>query len=316
MAQTKGQRSKPTSLDGALAEIERTFGAGSIIRLGEQPPESVAGVIPSGSDALNVALGIGGYPRGRVVEIYGPESSGKTTLAQHAIAEAQRSGLTCAFVDAEHALDVAYARATGVNVNALLFSQPNSGEQALEIVSRLVESGGVGLIVVDSVAALTPEAEIRGEMGEATVGAQARLMGQALRKLQAPASRTGTTLLFTNQLREAIGVMFGSSERQPGGRALKFAASQRLDIRRIETIKAHDLPVANRCRVKVVKNKVAAPLKVAELTIRYGVGIDTATERLEEGILAGDIAKSGSWYTMNGERYQGDEKILEALRAI
>jgi recombination protein RecA len=300
-------------LDATLKDIENSFGAGSIMRLANAPIEDVD-VVSTGSLALDKALGVGGMPRGRIVEVYGPESSGKTTIVQHVIASAQKDGGVCAFIDAEHALDLSYARATGVDTDALLFSQPSCGEEALEIAARLVASGEVAVVAIDSVAALTPRAEINGEMGELTVGGQARLMGQAMRKLAGPVRHTNTLLLFTNQIREKIGVMFGSPETTPGGRALKFYCSQRLDIRRIETLKEANAPVANRVRVKVVKNKVASPLTVAEFTIRYGTGIDVAAETLELGLTHKLITKSGSWFNVGSERAHGEAQARELLR--
>lgn len=265
---------------------------------------------------MDDALGVGGLPRGRLVEIYGPESSGKTTLVQHVIANAQREGGVCAFIDTEHSLDIEYAKRTGVDTDALIFSQPDSGEDALEIAHRLIDSGELAVVAIDSVAALTPRAEIAGEMGEAVVGAQARLMAQACRKLVPIAARTQTLTIFTNQIREAIGVMFGSPERQPGGRALKFAAAVRLDIRRITTLKQGADAVGNRVRVKVVKNKVAAPHRTAEFEIAYGIGIDTAAEQLEQGVLNGSIKKSGAWLILpDGTKKQGDNAAKEWLRA-
>lgn len=301
-----------SALDAALIDIEKSFGAGSVMRLGDRPHVDVES-ISTGSLVLDDALGIGGLPKGRIVEIYGPESSGKTTVVQHVIANAQGMGQVCAFIDAEHALDPVYAEAIGVKVDDLLFSQPSSGEEALEIAAKLVATAEVGVIAIDSVAALTPRAEINGEMGDATVGGQARLMGQAMRKLAGPASRTGTLIVFTNQIREKIGVMFGSPETTPGGRALRFYASQRLDIRRIETVKDGTEAVANRVRVKVVKNKVAIPLRQAEFTIRFGEGIDLAGEVLDAEILAGTVAKTGAWFTVDGERYQGREAARAAV---
>lgn len=299
-------------LEATLREIERSFGAGSVLRLANAPAQDVQSV-PTGSLALDLALGVGGLPKGRIVEIYGPESSGKTTLVQHVIANAQAEGGTCAFIDAEHAVDISYARATGVDTDTLLFSQPSCGEEALEIADRLINSGDVSVCAIDSVAALTPRAELAGEMGEQTVGAQARMMGQAMRKLQGVCRRTDTLLIFTNQIRERVGVMFGSPETTPGGRALRFAASQRLDIRRIETLKEGNAPVANRVRVKVTKNKVASPLQVAEFTIRYGQGIDSAAETLELGLACGLITKSGSWFTIGDQRAHGASEARQLI---
>ncbi len=295
------------ALDTALAQIDRQFGKGSIMRLGSDERAPVE-VISTGSIALDVALGIGGLPKGRIVEIYGPESSGKTTVALHAIANAQRNGGTAAFIDAEHALDPVYAQALGVNIDELLVSQPDTGEQALEIADMLVRSGSLDVIVIDSVAALVPRAEIEGEMGDAHVGLQARLMSQALRKLTGALSTTGTTMIFINQLREKIGVFFGSPETTAGGKALKFYASIRLDIRRIETLKDGTEAVGNRTRVKVVKNKMASPFKQAEFDIIYGVGISREGSLLDFGVDQEIVKKSGAWYTYEGEQLgQGKE---------
>jgi recombination protein RecA len=299
----------------AVASIERQFGKGSIMALGDDTVIEPLAAIPTGSLALDAALGIGGYPRGRVVEIFGPESSGKTTLALHAIASAQQLGGVAAFIDAEHALDVRYAGGIGVQIDKLYLSQPDTGEQALEIVEILCRSGGIDLIVIDSVAALTPRAEIEGEMGDAHVGLQARLMSQALRKLTAVTHRTGTCLVFLNQIRMKIGVMFGSPETTTGGNALKFYASVRLDVRRTQTVKDGDVAVANATRVKVVKNKVARPFTTAEFEIRFGIGIDAVTELLELGAEHGVVEKSGAWFAFGGERLgQGKEKSAAALR--
>ena len=304
------------SLADAIADIQRSFGAGSVLRLANAPSLDIEAV-PTGALTLDIALGIGGLPRGRIVEIFGPESSGKTTLVQHVIANAQAAGGVCAFIDAEHALDPTYAEATGVNIDELLFSQPGSGEEALEIVARLVASGEVAVIAIDSVAALTPRAELNGEMGDQTIGLQARLMGQAMRKLVGPASRTNTLIVFVNQIREKVGVMLGSPETQPGGRALKFQASQRLDIRRIGTDKdSSGVAVQNRVRVKVVKNKVATPYRQAEFAIRFGEGIDTVGELLDFGIAQGIIKKSGSWFDIEGDRVQGREAVRTALLSL
>ena len=302
------------ALEAALAQIDRQFGKGTVMRLGSDERAPVA-VIPTGSIALDVALGIGGLPRGRIVEIYGPESSGKTTLTLHAIANVQRAGGIAAFVDAEHALDPDYAQKLGVDIDALLVSQPDTGEQALEIADMLVRSGSIDLIVVDSVAALVPKAEIEGEMGDSHVGLQARLMSQALRKITGVLSSSGTTAIFINQLREKIGVMFGSPETTTGGRALKFYSSVRLDVRRIETLKEGSEPVGNRTRCKVVKNKVAPPFKQAEFDILYGVGISREGSLIDLGVEHGLIRKSGAWYTYEGDQLgQGKENARAFLR--
>lgn len=302
------------ALDLALAQIDKQFGKGSVMRLGERPVVQTS-VIPTGSIALDVALGVGGLPRGRVVEIYGPESSGKTTVALHAVANAQRAGGIAAFVDAEHALDPDYAKALGVDTDALLVSQPDTGEQALEIVDMLVRSGAIDIIVIDSVAALVPRAEIEGEMGDSHVGLQARLMSQALRKITGVLNNTGTTAIFINQLREKIGVMFGSPETTTGGRALKFYASVRLDVRRIESLKDGTDVVGNRTRCKVVKNKVAAPFKQAEFDIMYGKGISREGSLIDVGVEQAIIRKSGAWYTYDGDQLgQGKEKAREFLK--
>ncbi len=296
------------ALDAALAQIDRQFGKGSVMRLGSDDRAPVE-VIPTGSIALDVALGIGGLPRGRIIEVYGPESSGKTTLTLHAIANAQRAGGIAAFIDVEHALDPEYAQKLGVDIDALLVSQPDTGEQALEITDMLIRSGSIDIIVIDSVAALVPRAEIEGEMGDTHVGLQARLMSQALRKLTGGLSNTKTTAIFINQLREKIGVFFGSPETTAGGKALKFYASVRLDIRRIETLKDGTEAIGNRTRVKVVKNKMAAPFKQAEFDIMYGVGISREGSLLDFGVEAEIVKKSGAWYTYEGEQLgQGKEK--------
>ena len=301
------------ALETALAQIDRQFGKGSVMRLGSDERAPVE-VIPTGSIALDVALGIGGLPRGRIVEIYGPESSGKTTLTLHAIANAQRAGGIAAFIDAEHALDPEYARKLGVDIDALLVSQPDTGEQALEIADMLVRSGSIDLIVIDSVAALVPRAEIEGEMGDAHVGLQARLMSQALRKLTGGLSQTNTTMIFINQLREKIGVFFGSPETTAGGKALKFYASVRLDIRRIETLKDGTDAVGNRTRVKVVKNKMAPPFKQAEFDILYGTGISREGSLIDYGVDHGIVKKSGAWYTYGTEQLgQGKENSRNFL---
>jgi len=302
------------SLDAALAQIDRQFGKGSVMRLGDETRAPIE-VIPTGSIALDIALGIGGLPRGRVVEIYGPESSGKTTVALHAIASAQRLGGIAAFIDAEHALDPEYAGKLGVDIDALLVSQPDTGEQALEIADMLIRSGALDIIVIDSVAALVPRAEIEGEMGDSHVGLQARLMSQALRKITGALSNSNTTAVFINQLREKIGVMFGSPETTTGGRALKFYSSIRLDVRRIETLKDGTDPVGNRTRVKVVKNKVAPPFKQAEFDILYGEGISREGSLIDIGVDAGIVRKSGAWYTYDGDQLgQGKENARTFLK--
>src|SRR5918998_5220887 len=302
-------------LDLALQQIEKAHGKGAVMRLGEHAGVNGIGVIPTGSLALDVALGIGGIPRGRIVEVYGPEGSGKTTVCLHVIAEAQAKGGITAFIDAEHALDPIYAKALGVNIDELLVSQPDSGEQALEIADLLVRSGAVDLVVIDSVAALVPRAEIEGEMGDSHVGLQARLMSQALRKITGVLSNSGTTAIFINQLREKIGVMFGSPETTTGGRALKFYSSVRLDVRRIESLKDGTDVVGNRTRVKVVKNKVAAPFKQAEFDIMYGKGISREGSLIDVGVEQAIIRKSGAWYTYDGDQLgQGKEKAREFLK--
>ncbi len=301
------------ALETALAQIDRQFGKGSVMRMGGEERAPVE-VIPTGSIALDVALGVGGLPRGRVVEIYGPESSGKTTLTLHAIANAQRAGGIAAFVDAEHALDPEYAKKLGVDIDALLVSQPDTGEQALEIADMLVRSGAIDLVVIDSVAALVPRAEIEGEMGDSHVGLQARLMSQALRKITGGLNQTKTTAIFINQLREKIGVFFGSPETTAGGKALKFYASVRLDIRRIETLKDGSDAVGNRTRVKVVKNKMAPPFKQAEFDILYGTGISREGSLIDFGVEHGIVKKSGSWYTYDGDQLgQGKENARNFL---
>ena len=301
------------ALETALAQIDRQFGKGSVMRLGSDERAPVE-VIPTGSIALDVALGVGGLPRGRIVEIYGPESSGKTTLTLHAIANAQRAGGIAAFIDAEHALDPEYAKKLGVDIDAMLVSQPDTGEQALEIADMLIRSGSIDLIVIDSVAALVPKAEIEGEMGDSHVGLQARLMSQALRKLTGGLNQTKTTAIFINQLREKIGVFFGSPETTAGGKALKFYASVRLDIRRIETLKDGTDAVGNRTRVKVVKNKMAPPFKQAEFDILYGVGISREGSLIDFGVEHGIVKKSGAWYTYEGDQLgQGKEKARDFL---
>jgi len=295
------------ALDVALSQIEKQFGKGSIMRMGDSGQFDVT-TISTGALSLDIALGVGGLPRGRVIEIFGPESSGKTTLATHVVAEAQRNGGICAYIDAEHAMDPVYAKAIGVNIDDLLISQPDTGEQALEIADMLIRSGALDVVVIDSVAALTPRAELEGEMGDSHVGLQARLMSQAMRKLSGTLSKSQTIAIFINQLREKIGVMFGSPEVTPGGRALKFYSSVRLDIRRIESIKDGAEVVGNRTRVKVVKNKVSAPFRQAEFDIMYGKGISREGSLLDVGVDLGIVRKSGAWYTYDGEQLgQGRE---------
>ncbi len=305
---------KTKALDAALSQIERAFGKGSIMRLGQGQAVEIE-TVPTGSLGLDIALGVGGLPRGRIVEIYGPESSGKTTLALHTVAEAQKRGGVCAFIDAEHALDPVYARKLGVNLDDLLISQPDAGEQALEITDTLVRSGAIDVLVVDSVAALTPKAELEGEMGDSLPGMQARLMSQALRKLTASISRSKTMVIFINQIRMKIGVMFGSPETTTGGNALKFYASVRLDIRRIGAIKARDEVVGNQTRVKVVKNKLAPPFKEVEFDIMYGEGVSKLGELIDLGVKAGIVEKSGAWFSYNSQRLgQGRENAKLFLR--
>ena len=309
-----GMENKSKALDAALAQIERAFGKGSIMKLGQREALEIE-AISTGSLGLDIALGIGGLPKGRIVEIYGPESSGKTTLALHVVAEAQKKGGACAFVDAEHALDPAYAKKLGVDIDNLLISQPDAGEQALEIADTLVRSGAIDVLVIDSVAALVPKAELEGEMGDSLPGLQARLMSQALRKLTASISKSNTLVIFINQIRMKIGVMFGNPETTTGGNALKFYASVRLDIRRIGAIKDKDEVIGNSTRVKVVKNKVAPPFKVVEFDIMYGEGVSKTGELIDLGEKAGVIEKSGSWYSYDGQRIgQGRENAKSFLR--
>ncbi len=317
-AQTPPERNgeRNRAVDAAILQIEKQFGRGAIMRLGDKGAHQNVDVIPTGSVALDLALGVGGVPRGRITEIYGPESSGKTTLCYHVAASAQRNGGVAAFIDAEHALDPTYARNVGVNVDELLVSQPDTGEQALEIAETLIRSNGVDVVIVDSVAALVPRAEIEGEMGDSFVGLQARLMSQALRKLTGAINRSNTALVFTNQLREKIGVMFGNPETTPGGRALKFYASVRLDIRRIETLKSGTDAIGSRTRVKVVKNKVASPFRLAEFDIMYNEGISREGGLLDVGIAAGVLTKTGAWFNYGDTRLgQGRENSRDFLRA-
>ena len=312
MATPSPERDK--ALDAALAQIDKQYGKGSIMRMGEKGSMAVE-AIPTGALPLDLALGVGGLPRGRVIEIYGPESSGKSTLAMHVVAEAQRNGGICAYVDAEHAMDPAYAKAIGVDIDQLLISQPDTGEQALEIVDMLIRSGALDVVVIDSVAALTPRAEIEGDMGDSHMGLQARLMSQALRKLTANLNKSNTVCIFINQLREKIGVMFGSPETTPGGRALKFYSSVRLDIRRIESIKDGTEVVGSRTRVKVVKNKVAPPFRQAEFDIMYGHGISREGALLDLAVEMAIAKKSGAWFTYDGEQMgQGRENAKNFLR--
>ncbi len=298
----KAAKARDMALQGALTQIERQFGQGTVMRMGDEGAQVKVAAIPTGALSLDLALGIGGVPRGRVIEVFGPESSGKTTLVYHILAEAQKLGGVCAFIDAEHAMDPLYAQRIGVDIDELLVSQPDYGEQALEIADMLVRSGAVDVVAVDSVAALTPRAELEGQMGDQTVGVQARMMSQAMRKLTANLNRTQTLCVFVNQIREKVGVMFGSPETQPGGRALKFYSSQRLDIRRIETLKEGTEAVGNRVRVKVVKNKVAAPFRQAEFDIEFGRGISTSGCLIDLGIEHNVVTKSGSFFSYGDER--------------
>ena len=305
---------KLKALQAAMAKIEKDFGKGSVMKMGDIGIENVD-IIPTGSLSLNAALGVGGYPRGRIIEIYGPESSGKTTLAIHAIAEAQKAGGVAAFIDAEHAFDRFYAEKLGVNINELIISQPDNGEQALEIADQLIRSSAIDILIVDSVAALTPKAEIEGDMGDNRVGLQARLMSQALRKLTATISKTNTCCIFINQLREKIGVMFGNPETTTGGNALKFYSSVRLDIRRVTTLKDGDTPIGNQVRVKVVKNKVAPPFRKAEFEITFGEGISKAGEVVDLGVQYGIIKKSGSWFSYGDSRLgQGRDAVKKIIK--
>ena len=319
MAKTAEENTTPMSeklkaLQAAMSKIEKDFGRGSVMKLGDEQIEDVE-VIPTGSLALNAALGVGGYPKGRIIEIYGPESSGKTTLAIHAIAEAQKRGGIAAFIDAEHAFDRFYAKKLGVDVDELLISQPDNGEQALEIADQLIRSSAIDIIVIDSVAALTPKAEIEGDMGDNKVGLQARLMSQALRKLTSTISKTNTTCIFINQLREKIGVMFGNPETTTGGNALKFYASVRLDIRRVTTLKDGDTPIGSQVRVKIVKNKVAPPFRKAEFEITFGEGISHVGEIVDLGVELGIIKKSGSWFSYGESRLgQGRDAVKKIIK--
>jgi recombination protein RecA len=314
LVEKEGMENKNKALDAALAQIERAFGKGSIMKLGQREALEIEAV-STGSLGLDIALGIGGLPKGRIVEIYGPESSGKTTLALHCVAEAQKKGGACAFIDAEHALDPAYAKKLGVDIDNLLISQPDAGEQALEIADTLVRSGAIDVLVIDSVAALVPRAELEGEMGDSLPGLQARLMSQALRKLTASISKSNTLVIFINQIRMKIGVMFGSPETTTGGNALKFYASVRLDIRRIGALKDKDEVVGNATRVKVVKNKVAPPFKVVEFDIMYGEGVSKVGELIDLGEKAGVVEKSGSWFSYDGQRIgQGRENTKNYLK--
>ena len=314
MANKVNKDARDKALEAAIAQIDRRFGKGSIMSLGDEGARLNIEAIPTGSVSLDIAIGIGGVPKGRVVEIYGPEASGKTTLALHIIAEAQKQGGKAAFIDAEHALDPIYARGIGVDIDELLVSQPDTGEDALEICEMLVRSGAISIVVIDSVAALVPKAEIQGDMGDSHVGLQARLMSQALRKLTGVINKTNTTVVFINQLREKVGIMFGNPEVTTGGRALKFYSTVRLDVRRIESIKKGDEILGNRTRVKVVKNKVAPPFKLTEFDIMYGKGISRSGDILDCAVSADLLEKSGSWYSYNGERIgQGRENVKSYL---
>ena len=313
--QEKALKAREAALKGALTQIERTFGAGSIMKMGDDSAQVRVAAVPTGALSLDLALGVGGVPRGRIVEVFGPESSGKTTLLYHILANAQKAGGICAFIDAEHAMDPAYAKRIGVDVDELLVSQPDHGEQALEIADLLIRSGAVDVVAIDSVAALTPKAELEGAMGDQTVGLQARMMSQAMRKLAGNLNRANTLCIFTNQIREKVGVMFGSPETQPGGRALKFYSSQRLDIRRIETLKEGTDAVGNRVRVKVVKNKVAAPFRQAEFDILYTEGISLRGELIDLGVVHKLVTKSGAWYAYGDVRLgQGRENAMAFLK--
>ena len=305
---------KQAALDAALKKIEKNFGKGAVMRMGEKADTQIS-TVPTGSLALDAAIGVGGYPRGRIIEVYGPESSGKTTVALHAVAEVQKRGGTAAYIDAENAMDPAYAEALGVDIDSLILSQPNTGEEGLQIADTLISSGAIDIVVVDSVAALVPRAEIEGEMGDAHVGLQARLMSQALRKLSGNISKTKTIAIFINQIREKVGVMFGNPETTPGGRALKFYSTIRLDIRRNEQLKVGDKVMGNKTTVKVVKNKVAPPFKTAVVDIMYGEGISKEGELIDLGSEAGIIEKTGAWYSYNGEKLgQGKENVKELLK--